>query len=57
VVTDDGRTLQALQVGDLLADGRSHLVLAAARYWELPSGYTGRLKLAVHELGKVDDED
>lgn len=57
VTTDDGRTYEATQIGELLADGRSQLVLAAARYWELPTGYTGRLKMAVHELGKVEDDD
>ena len=30
--------------------------IAAARYWELPTGYTGRLKRAIPALGAADEE-
>ena len=59
VTTDDGRTFNAAAVGDKLVSGQSNETLAAARYWELPTGYTGRLKLATPALGRagVDDEE
>lgn len=57
VTTDDGRTFDAVCVGDRMVSGESHLVLAAARYWELPTGYTGRLKMATPALGVAGSDD
>jgi hypothetical protein len=59
VTTDDGRTFNAVVIGDRMVSGHSHAALAAARYWELPTGYTGRLKLVAPSLGVAgaDDEE
>ena len=57
VTTDDGRTFDAVCVGDRMVSGESHFVLAAARYWELPTGYTGRLKMATPALGVAGSDD
>lgn len=43
-VTDDGRALRAIVPPP--DDGDPAAVLAAARYWELPPPYVGRLALA-----------
>jgi hypothetical protein len=51
--TDDGRTIEALVSGDQVVDGEPDAALAAARYWELPPAYVGRLKTA---LAAVDEE-
>lgn len=51
VTTDDGRTINAAAVGDRLVSGLATEVYAAARYWELPPGYAGRLKMATPKLG------
>lgn len=57
VTTDDGRTFDAVCVGDHMVSGESRSVLAAARYWELPTGYTGRLKMAVPAPGVAGSDD
>jgi hypothetical protein len=57
VTTDDGRTFNAAAIGDKLVSGQSNETLAAARYWELPTGYTGRLKMATPALGKAGSDD
>jgi hypothetical protein len=57
VTTDDGRTFDAVCIGDRMVSGESHLVLAAARYWELPTGYTGRLKMGTPALGVAGADD
>ena len=51
VTTDDGKTVTAVVIGDRMAAGFSRAVLKAAQYWELPSGYVGRLKMAAPKLG------
>jgi hypothetical protein len=58
VTTDDGRVFNAAAIGSKLVSGQSNETLAAALYWELPTGYTGRLKMATPALGKAGpDED
>lgn len=59
VTTDDGRVFNAAAIGNKMVSGQSNETLAAARYWELPTGYTGRLKMATPKLGKAgpDDDD
>jgi hypothetical protein len=57
VTTDDGRTFNAVVVGDRMVGGLAQFALAAARYWELPPGYTGRLKMATPSLGKVGTDE
>ena len=57
VMTDDGRQFQAhLGPGGLLG-GAPEAVLAAARYWELPPPYIGRLRSLVQALGIPADEE
>lgn len=59
VTADDGRTFDAVIVGERMISGQTHATLAAALYWELPPGYTGRLKMATPKLGTSpggDDE-
>jgi hypothetical protein len=46
-VTDDGRQIGAILGGEQLASGAPEAVLAAARYWELPPAYVGRLRDAI----------
>ena len=53
-VTDDGRQIEAILGGDQLASGAPDAVLAAARYWELPPAYVGRLRDAI-EAGNDED--
>lgn len=57
VTTDDGRVFPAAAVGDRLVSGQSNETLAAARYWELPTGYTGRLEMATPALGKAGADE
>jgi len=57
VTTDDGRSFDAACDGDHMVSGESHLVLAAARYWELPPGYVGRLSMATPALGVVAEDE
>jgi hypothetical protein len=45
-ITDDGREVQVEPHLPLL-DGDTEVVLAAARYWELPPAYIARLAAAV----------
>src|SRR5215212_5310429 len=45
--TDDGRQVEAVLAGDQFASGAPEAVVAAARYWELPPGYAGRLRDAI----------
>ncbi|MGH2535458.1 MAG: hypothetical protein ACRDJW_24625 [Thermomicrobiales bacterium] len=56
VVTDDGRTFQALTTSGLLG-GDPQAVLAQARYWELPPPYVARLRDAVAALGASTGDD
>lgn len=56
VTTDDGRTFNAAAIGHKLVGGQSNETLKAALYWELPTGYTGRLKMATPALGRSDDD-
>ena len=51
VTTDDGRTVTAVVVGHQMVAGFKRSVYAAAKYWELPTGYTGRLAMVVPKLG------
>src|SRR5215218_8466832 len=56
-MTDEGREIEAA-VGGQLANGEPEAVLAAARYWELPPAYVGRLRDAVAAVqGEPADED
>jgi hypothetical protein len=56
-VTDEGRAVDAV-VGGQLASGEPDKVLAAARYWELPPAYVGRLRDAIAAVeGAPSDED
>jgi hypothetical protein len=57
VTTDDGRTFDAVAVGDRMVSGFKRAVYAAARYWELPTGYTGRLEMVVPKLGVEPSSD
>lgn len=43
VTTDDGRSFRAAVAGDGQPRGDAAAILAAARYWELPPTYVGRL--------------
>jgi hypothetical protein len=53
-VTDEGRQIEAV-IGDAaFASGEPDAVLAAARYWELPPAYVGRLRDAI---AAVDSEE
>jgi hypothetical protein len=52
-ITDDGRQIEAVLAGQL-ASGDPKAVLAAARYWELPPAYVGRLRNAI---AAVDSDD
>jgi hypothetical protein len=45
-VTDEGREIEAV-LGGPLASGEPKAVLAAAKYWELPPAYVGRLRDAI----------
>jgi hypothetical protein len=45
-VTDEGQEIEAV-LGGQLASGEPEAVLAAARYWELPPAYVGRLRDAI----------
>lgn len=51
VTTDDGRTVTAVIVGHQMVAGFKRAVYAAAKYWELPTGYTGRLAMVTPKLG------
>jgi fermentation-respiration switch protein FrsA (DUF1100 family) len=51
-ITDEGREIDAV-VGGQLASGGPDAVLAAAKYWELPPAYVGRLREAI---GAVEEE-
>jgi hypothetical protein len=57
ITTDDGRHFNAVIVGDKMVDGFKRSVYAAARYWELPTGYTGRLELVTPKLGAAHPGD
>ena len=57
VTTDDGRTINATAVGDRLVSGLATEVYTAARYWELPPGYAGRLKMVTPKLGVSGSAD
>lgn len=57
VTADDGRTLPATAVGDRLVSGLATAVYTAARYWELPPGYAGRLKMVTPKLGVSGPSD
>jgi hypothetical protein len=52
-ITDDGRQIEAFLVGQL-ASGEPEAVLAAARYWELPPAYVGRLRDAIAAVESDD---
>ena len=45
--TDDGRMFDVTLSGRQLASGQPDEVVAAARYWELPPRYVGRLRDAI----------
>jgi hypothetical protein len=45
--TDDGRLFDVTLSGQQLASGQPDEVVAAARYWELPPRYVGRLRDAI----------
>jgi len=51
ITTDDGRTVTAVVIGHKMVSGFKRSVYAAAKYWELPTGYTGRLATVVPKLG------
>ena len=56
-ITDEGREFKAVLDGQLVS-GEPEAVLAAARYWELPPAYVGRLRDAIAAVdGKPSDED
>ncbi len=57
VTTDDGRQFQAYLGSRGLLCGAPEAVLAAARYWELPPPYIGRLRSVVQQLGIPADEE
>lgn len=57
VTTDDGRTFNAVVAGEQMVAGLPNFVLAAARYWELPPAYTGRLEMATLPLGTIGADD
>lgn len=57
VTTDDGRTFNAAAAGDRMVSGLATAVYAAARYWELPAGYAGRLNMATPKLGTAGPSD
>jgi hypothetical protein len=40
-----------------MVSGFKRSVYAAARYWELPTGYTGRLEMVVPKLGVEPSSD
>jgi hypothetical protein len=52
VITDEGREIDAV-VGGRLASGEPEAVFAAAKYWELPPAYVGRL---LEAIGGVEEE-
>jgi hypothetical protein len=55
--TDEGQKIEAVPDGQL-ASGEPEAVLAAARYWELPPAYIGRLRDAIAAIdGESSDED
>jgi hypothetical protein len=45
--TDDGRLFDVTLSGRQLASGKPDEVVSAARYWELPPRYVGRLRDAI----------
>src|SRR4051794_27955500 len=45
--TDDGRRFAAVLAGAQRASGQPDEVVAAARYWELPPAYVGKLRAAI----------
>jgi hypothetical protein len=45
--TDDGRAFEAVLAGAQRASGQPADVVAAARYWELPPAYVGKLRAAI----------
>jgi hypothetical protein len=45
--TDDGRSFDVTLLGRQFASGQPDEVVAAARYWELPPRYVGRLRDAI----------
>lgn len=58
VVTDDGRSITARAGTAELVSGEHEDVLRAARYWELPPPYIGRLRIALAAVGvEVVDEE
>jgi len=57
VMTDDGRRFQAHLGSEGVLGGAPEAVLAAARYWELPPPYIGRLRSLVQALGIPADEE
>ncbi len=55
--TDDGRQIEAILAGDHQASGQPAAVFAAARYWELPPSYVGKLREAIAVAAEEPSDD